>query len=506
MASSITSAGSASGMDFESIISALVSAKKTSINKSLTTKKEEANIELSGVGSLKSALETFQKSIEALTEDNGFNTRKVTTDLPTENPYFSVTANEDAANGEFDIAVTQLAKSDKLSASFDDADQTLTAGKLTITLPDVKNDDGTTTKRSFTIDVADDDTIVSLRKKINNNDYGINASTITLSDGSVKLVIDSGESGDDSSIAMSYVNDSSVTDDYIKDNNKLNGAAIFNLDTSKASAYDSATNFGTSSKTWNFTNGQDAIISVDGEELRSDTNEFRDTISGLTINVNRVSDKDSTTNQYVTNNVVVSADTDSITNKMSAFVSAYNTLISTMDTLYEHNTYTDGENNYDGGELAGDSMLRSLKSQIQNLMTNVQANSSGLDIYSIGIEFDSDGVMSLDTTTFKDNVADNFNALVNLFSGEGNDKNSTDDDGVLVRLNSLVEQYTKSNGILADRLDDLNQEISRYEDEENENETYMEEYEANLRQRYSKLDTTIANYNNSLSYLSSALS
>ena len=34
---------------------------------------------------------------------------------------------------------------------------------------------------------------------------------------------------------------------------------------------------------------------------------------------------------------------------MQAFVTAYNTLMDTMGALYEHNTYTDGNNNYDGG-------------------------------------------------------------------------------------------------------------------------------------------------------------
>ena len=78
MTSMITSAGAASGMDFESIIAASVEAKRTQLENSVTTQKEEAALELSGVGKLKSALEEFQKSIQALTEDNGFNSRKIT--------------------------------------------------------------------------------------------------------------------------------------------------------------------------------------------------------------------------------------------------------------------------------------------------------------------------------------------------------------------------------------------------------------------------------------------
>ena len=79
MTSMVTSAGAASGMDFESIISASVEAKRTQLENRVTTQKEEASLELSGVGKLKSALEEFQESIQALTEDNGFNSRKITT-------------------------------------------------------------------------------------------------------------------------------------------------------------------------------------------------------------------------------------------------------------------------------------------------------------------------------------------------------------------------------------------------------------------------------------------
>lgn len=475
MASGITSAGSASGMDFESIIAASVQAKKASIGKTLNTRKEENNIAISGVGKLKSALEAFQKSIKALTEDNGFNTRKVTTDLPTENPYFSVSTKDDATNGSYDIAVTQVAKNEKLSQEFA-SDAKFEEGKLTITLPPVKNDDGTQTERKFTIDIAADDNIASIRKKLNNNDFGVTATTVQLGNGKTKLVIDSGMSGDDAQISMKFDGKAGSTS---------GNSDKFNVDS----------NNNPSAKGWTAEQGQNAKITVDGQELTSQSNEFRDVISGITINVNRLS-KTNDKGGFETNNVQISADVDKVTEKMNAFVNAYNTLMSTMDGLYKHNTYTDGQNNYDGGELAGDSMLRGLTSQIQNMMSSVQGNKSGLDIYSVGIKIANDGTMSLDSTKFKENINDNFNALVNLFSG---------DDGVLTELNKTVDEYTKSNGILSSREDELNAKKKNYEAEESRNAVYLEEYEANLRQRYARLDNTIAGYNSSLNYLMSAL-
>ncbi len=476
MASMITSAGSASGMDFESIIAAMVEAKSASISNTTTTRKAETELELSGVGKLKSALKTFQESIEALTEGTGFNERKVTTDLTEENQYFTVSTEEDAANGNYNISVDQLAQSEKIAQKFDTG-KTFTAGTLKFTVPGVKDENGNWTQdsngteikeRTFEIEVEDGDTLDSLRRKINNNDYGVTATILNTKDGQ-KLVIDSGFSGDDATFKIEGTG----------------GMTDFN--------YDSTTN--TAGK-WDVTqHAQDAVIRVDGEEMRSDTNEFDNAISGLTITANKLSAKDDN-GDVITNSVAITADNDKVTEKMQNFVNAYNTLMSTMDDLYKHNTYTDGENNYDGGELAGDNMLRSLQNQLQNMMSSMGNGANGMNIYSMGFELESDGTISLDKTEFKEGLTDNFNALVNMLTG---------DDGLLTRFDKTVEEYTKSAGILDKRTETLNMEVDRYEEEENENALYLEEYEENLRQRYAKLDTTIANYNNSLSYLQSAL-
>lgn len=482
MASQITSAGSASGMDFESIIAASVKAKATQINRNVIKKKEETSITLSGVGKLKSALEEFQKSIKALTEDNGFNTRKVTTDLPTENPYFSISTKDDASNGEYDITVTQVAKTEKLEQTFK-KDEKFAEGKLTITLPGVKDETGKVgPERKIEINVAADDNIHSIRRKINQNDFGVSATTVTTANGDIKLVIDSGVSGKDGNIKMNFAD---------KGGSQAGSDKFKNVDSD-----------GTKGN-WNVTQGQNAVITVDGEKIESQTNEFRDAVSGITIDVHRESKKDDKGN-FESNNVKITADTEKVTEKMQAFVTAYNTLMDTMGDLYKHNTYTDGNNNYDGGQLAGDSMLRGLQSQIQNMMTNVSANSSGLNIYDIGIKIDKEGKMSLDSTKFKENIADNFNAVVKIFSSDEKDKNGNK-VGILAQLKDTVDSYTKSDGLLKKREDDLNAQIKDYEADLTRNEEYIAEYEASLRQKYARLDTTIAGYNQSLNYLLSAM-
>lgn len=487
MTSLVTSAGVGSGMDFESIITASVNAKKTQLSKRVALQKEETNVEVSGVSKLKSALKTFQDAIGVLTEKDGFNSRKVEINQDKDNPYFTITAEKDAANGNYDIEVTQKASNTSISTMVD-KDKTFNARTLTLSVPDPTDTDPNHVK-TFKVDIEQGATLAQVRKAINKNDIGITASIISTEQGD-KLVIDSGVSGDKGHFSIQ---------------DSVNGG-FFEIDTK--GKQDGATDISPYTNKWTLKAGTDAVIKVDGAEIRSSTNEFKDKISGLTLNVNRVTDTDDGSGGKKSNpvSVSVSEDIDGITTKMQNFVSAYNTLMDTMDSLYKHNTYTDGENNYDGGDLAGDNMLRSLQNQLQNMMTGIKANSSGLDIYSVGLDFDKDGKMSLNSSDFKDHIKDNFNAVVNLFSGEDNKPDEvTEDDGILLRLDNIIGDYTKSQGILDKRTETLNSEIKRYEEKESRNAEYLEQYEANLRQRYSRLDSLISGYNSSLSYLNAAL-
>ncbi len=483
MTSSITSAGSASGIDFESIIEALVEAKETSLSSTVSTAKAETEIELQGVETLKSALETFQSALEAFTEDNAFNARTITIDQPSDTTYFTVTADDDVSNMTHDVIVEQLASSQKVNQTIAIDEEAglpnaFAAGTLTFTL----GTDSDGNEITYTVTIDEGDSLELIRKKINENDYGLTANYV-LTENGYSLTIDTNKTGSDNNFLTITATTTGDTDSY-------QSLDIFNY---KSTSEEDEGN-------WTTTDAQDAIIRVDGEKVTSSSNVFDEQISGVTITVKKVSayTEDEDGNRvYTANTFTVEEDYDTVASKMQSFVEAYNTLISAMDELYTHNTYTDGENNYDGGDLAGDAMLRTLKSQLQNMVSSFGYNANtGQSIYNMGLSFESDGTLSLDSSTFKEALADNFNLVVNSFSGT---------DGLLTQLDEFLDEYTKSTGILADRITSLNEEISDYELKESENEEYLEQYEASLRSKYSYLDTLIASYNNSLSLLTSAL-
>ena len=96
--STITSLGVASGLDLESIVNALVSAKKSTKTDSITKKQAVKELEVTGLSTLKSTLTSFQDSLKKVIEDDDANKRKVVTNLDKDNPAFSYELKGNATN------------------------------------------------------------------------------------------------------------------------------------------------------------------------------------------------------------------------------------------------------------------------------------------------------------------------------------------------------------------------------------------------------------------------
>ena len=111
----------------------------------------------------------------------------------------------------------------------------------------------------------------------------------------------------------------------------------------------------------------------------------------------------------------------------------------------------------------------------------------------MGIKFEKDGTLSLDSTKFKESLKDNYNQVVNAFSGE---------KSLINKFETLVKDYTKSGGILAEREDRLQTENKDIGKKEASNAELLAKYEEGLRQKYASLDNLIAGYNSSMSYIS----
>lgn len=501
MASIVTNAGTGSGNDFESIISAMVSSRENLLNKRVTVKKAEIEIEQQGVSTLTSALKSFKSTIDNSKGIDVLNTHKITTSQSSNYTAFSITAKSDCSNTSMSIAVNQLAKAESISTklaadSTDDEGNTVfnnsfEAGTLTISL----GKDSSGNERSFDVEISEGDTLELIRRRINtskDNTYGVSCNVIKTSDGySFSLV--AGETGLDSQNLSISVSNTSGSDG----KNKLSNLAF---DRTNELEKDANNNYvSKSGSNWTYSAGQNAIITVDGNTLESKTNEFKDQVAGVEIVAQRVSETETIngTEGPKSYQVDITSDNSAASAKIQSFVNAYNSLMSTLNTLTARNTYTDGKNNYDGGDLAGDSQVKALQNNLISLVTRGSADESGLDYYSCGLEYNKDGTLSLNTEKFSKALSENLNAVQRLF---------TDNDGLIDKISDQVYEYTKFGGLLSDRETELKSQSDYWTQKENRNNEILEAYEASLRTKYGNLDSLMASYQTSLSYLSNVIS
>ena len=500
MASTVTSAGTGSGNDFESIITAYVEAKRSQYKKRTNQNLALAQASKKGITTLKSKLTDFQNACENLTKENSLNTRKVTTSQSSNYNCFSITTKSDCSNTSFDISVTQLAKAESITQTFKESEvftNSFAAGKITIDLgrEEYKDDNGQTQtrERTFTVDVQEGDSLELIRKRLNNNDYDVNVSLIKTDDG-YSFGVTSGSTGQGSSnIKITTETTGTVDGDHM-------GLDAFNFNPYTDVEGDAGSKQSVLGSKWNYKEGKDATIYIDGQKVTSKTNEFDEQISGISLVVNQLSEKETDENGntgYKTYSVDITTDTAAAEQKMQQIVDQYNSLLSALDELSARDTYTDGKNNYDGGDLAGDSQVISIRNALQSMVVRFSDTDSGKSIYDCGLEFNKDGTLSINSSDFKDAMNNSFNSVVSLFTSE---------DGLLKQMSDYLEDYTQTGGILDDRKDQYQDEIDSWTQKANDNETKLEAYEAQLRTKYGNLDSLMASYNTSMSYISSILS
>ncbi|WDO00200.1 flagellar filament capping protein FliD [Aeromonas allosaccharophila] len=459
----ITSAGAGSGLDLESVIAASVNAKKAQLMQPVTTKKTNAQITLSGVGQLKSAIASFVTTLKAMSKDDAFNKRAISVTQDKDNPVLKVESKAGASNGQYDISVEKLARTSKFEGGFDSSTTPLITQNGTLTF---KAGD-----KTFDVDVKAGDTLQSIRKRINNDgdNFGLSVNIMNTSDGKATLVIDSGVSGTGKDLQITG-STPELTDNFIS---KL---------TQKQEA-------------------RDAVIKVDGSTLTSATNTFDGTIVGLKITALKESETTSTTatdgtvtTTYKSNKVDVSTDKAGIRTMVQSFIDGYNALVKKSSDLGKRSSIVAGVSQNDGGALAGDATTRGVINMMSGAITEPSNNSSTFSsIFQLGVKMDNKGVLSLDSTKFDEAVDKNFDQVVAVFGGK---------DGVAGKLANQLETYSKTGGLLAKREDTLNSDLRDVNRKQSDVTAQLTKYEETLRARYGSLDTLLAKMNKSASYLS----
>jgi flagellar hook-associated protein 2 len=219
--------------------------------------------------------------------------------------------------------------------------------------------------------------------------------------------------------------------------------------------------------------GKNASLTVDGVPITSASNTVTGAISGVTLNLQSASPGSEIS-------LALAPDTTSITSAVGAFVTAYNTLITDVNSQFTYNAATDT-----AGTLSGDSAVQGLQSSLLSA-TNFLASSGTLtSLSSLGISTNSDGTLTLNSSTLASAVQTNGAAVATFFQGVAG-------DGFAASLNATLSTYTDpSQGAFTVDLQSISSEFQDLTDQTNTLELYLATQKTLLTTMYNNADIAI---------------
>lgn len=344
------SLGAGAGIDTKALIDGLASAAKAPKDALLKKREETNTARISALAEASNAISGFATALSQLISGGTLFTQPTVSD--TSLLTAAAIPGSDIGDLSAQIEVRQLAQAQSLvSANFGSATSPIGQGELTLT----------TGAGSFTITIdPTNDSLNGLAKAINDKPTGVTATVMTDSNGS-RLML-KGLTGEANAYTLSVA--------------AGGGSGIERFASSP-----STTGGLTVAQT-----AQDAIVRLDGVEVRRGSNSFSNLLPGVQIDLKKAA-------VGVTVTLGLSRPTAAIKQAVSDFVDAYNEL---HDMLAKATAA--GTNGVGTGPLRGDTGIRQMQRELARLTTSeLSSEGSYKTLAEIGVATNRDGTLRLDT-------------------------------------------------------------------------------------------------------------
>jgi flagellar hook-associated protein 2 len=426
-------------MAFSSIDPAYLAQQYTQIERSskdevLKAQQSRFTTLLSSYQKLETSLGSMRDLLESFTKDKELLSNTASTSADT---VLSVTAGSDAVAGNYEIFVQQLAQNHQMSLAFNSTD----------TLPADGQFEFTVAGESFAVDLSTLPAaagLSDLASAINNaaDNTGVQA-TVMRSGTQSYLVLTSKESGAANAISMNFVPGADTSGADI-------GAAVTAATELKAA--------------------QDAIVKVGAQNpitVTSASNTLDDVIAGVTIDLKKVQ---TGTDQPV--QISVQQDPKAVEDKLKKFVDSYNALVKQINS---------------DPSLKSDTMARSISSQMRQ---SFQKLYQGATLSSVGIEFDRNGVLSVDSDKMAKALADNPAKVEQMLVA---------DNSLFSGLQDSLEPYTKRYGLMKDKQQTLQASLDMVTEKQKRHDYSMDLVYKRYLSQFTQMQVTIAQLESSMS-------
>lgn len=392
----ISSPGIGSGLDVGSIVSQLMALERRPLV-ALDSREGKYQAQLTAYGSLKGALSSFQSAVAALATPAKFSAVKATL---TDTTAATASASSAATPGSYSVEIQALAQAHKLkSAAFAATSTTVGSGTLTIQFGSYSGGVFTLNPdkaaQSVVID-SSQSSLAGVRDALNAANAGVSASIVNDGSGN-RLVIASKDSGVANALKITVADDDLTNSD---------NAGLSQL------AYDASTG-GTTNLTQTVS-AQNATVVIDGISISKSSNTLSDAIEGVTLNLLKTNILGATT-------LTVTRDTAGIQAAVESFVKAYNDIHKTITDLSKYDAA-----NKRASTLTGDATVRSVQTQLRGLFNTALSTAGGglSSLSEIGIAFQKDGTLKLDSNKLSTVLSDSTKDVSTLFAAVGKPSDS----------------------------------------------------------------------------------
>ena len=201
----------------------------------------------------------------------------------------------------------------------------------------------------------------------------------------------------------------------------------------------------------------------------------------------------------------VEADSESLKEKISTFVTSYNAVMDWIRSGYDVVIET-AEKSEDGDDdeeqtlsdyLRGDSTINGIKRSLQSMLSDSVGSSGSLQILSeIGISTQSDGTLHINNGKLDEALDAKFDDVVKLLAGESSN------DGVMKKFNSyLVNITSATEGMYAEKRDRYDNAVRRLDDQIAQKEPLIAKIEERIRAQFNAMELLVSNLNAQSDYL-----
>jgi flagellar hook-associated protein 2 len=256
----------------------------------------------------------------------------------------------------------------------------------------------------------------------------------------------------------------------------------------------------------------DAVISIDGVEIRRSSNTIDDAISGVTLSVQRASDEPI--------DLTVEPDRKAVKENIIRFVGYYNRMLTELNILTRNEQdivdsieYFSEEEREQAmerlGLFQGDITLNQMKNSLQRIMMDPYETGAGNDIdlmAEIGISTNATrvsagqglantqlrGYLEIDENRLDESLENSFDQVRRLF-GYDSDGDLVVDTGVAYTAEQYTGPYVQSGGIITSRIQSIDTRMARTNREIDNYTDYLSRKEQELRREYGQMEGMLEN-------------